>query len=201
MWTALKAQQWVDCIASAQELGKNTKKIPLQCEASLLEAYCMMMQKKYIEAVNILQAAYTKISAYTGPSETEKSERQGTYQNSRNDYEALANEAKQLAMTTQTSAIISSIDSLHTPQMKTQNKITDDLRYFDEFVRSSFFARDAGTVRDDIEYALAKSQKMAGMRATEKAVEKETEKAQEIDEEMKKIEQELNQIQNKPDSE
>jgi len=197
MWTALKAQQWVDCISASQELAKSSKNVPLQCEAALLHAYCLMMQKKYVDAIAILQPAFDKIKAFTAPTEGEKAARLQAYQTHRTDYDGIAHEAKQLALTTQTSHIIARIDSLRTPQVSMNQKIVDDLKYFDEFARRSFFAREAGTVRDDIEYALAKSQKMAGVKAAEKAVQKEAEKAQELDEEMKRIQRELEQMQQK----
>jgi hypothetical protein len=196
-WCGLKAQQWVDCIASAQQLSRTTKKVPLQCEAGLLEAYANMVQKKYADAVTILVSAQEKLAAYPGPSETEKSAHGDAYQKNRQEYGGVAEKARDLAITVQTSNVLSQIDSLHTPQVNYKNKIDDHLRYIDEFTRSTFFSQDVQKVKEDIEYALAKAQKMAGARDVEKVHEKTIEKGQEIDEEMQKLQQELQQLENK----
>jgi len=193
-WTALKAQQWVDCYTAAQELGKLSSKVPLQCEAALLEAYCDMMQKKYLDAVNTLQPAFEKVSAFVAPAEAQRAAREQKYAANRAGYDEIAGNAKQFALTTQTSMIVQQIDSLHTPQMNTEKKIHEDLVFFDDYVRRVFFAREVGIVRDDIEYALAKAQKMAGTRAVQKAVAKEVEKAGAIEDEMQKLQQELEQL-------
>ncbi|MBD3391458.1 MAG: tetratricopeptide repeat protein [Chitinivibrionales bacterium] len=200
-WTALKAQQWVDCMSAAKDLEQTTDKVPLQCEAQLLQAYCLMMQKQYDQAVAVLNPAFERISRYVAPTEAEKATRAEKYRAHRDDYHGVAANAKQLALTTQTSLVVKQIDSLHTPQQNLRGQIHKDLLYFDEHSRRVFFSKDALTVRDDIEYALAKAQKMAGTKEAAKAVEKEVEKVEELDEEMEKLQKELEELDETPEPE
>ena len=102
--------------------------------------------------------------------------------------------ANELALTTQASYVIQQIDSLHTPQSLTESKIGSYQRFSDENKREGLFARNVDQVKSDIEYALAKVSKLSGQKASDKTIEKAVQKQGQIDEEMKKLEDELKQL-------
>ncbi len=195
-WTALKAQQWVDCINAAQELKNRSDNLVLQAEGSLLEAYCAMVQKNYAEAVAILEPAAQKIESASAPSESELAEAKDEYSRNRQNYREIAQRSRDLALTKQTSAVLSSVDSLHGEQRQTKEQIEEFIHLNDQFARREFFARNIPQVREDIEYALAKAQKLAGSRDLEKYQEKAVEKTEELDEEMEKLKEQLEQLEN-----
>lgn len=198
-WTALKASQWADCIAACDQLMTISKKPALQCEGMLLKGYCFMMDKKYVEAVNILTPAAAKINKAMSPSESEKNAAKMEYDNNRGNYYEIASKTNELALTSQSSFVLQQIDSLHTPQMEYQKKLRKFYIFEDEFSRRGFFARNIETVRDDIEYALAKAEKMAGTKAIDKTLEKAQEETKDIDQDLEKLQKELEQLEGQPE--
>ncbi|MBN1983442.1 MAG: hypothetical protein JW795_18035 [Chitinivibrionales bacterium] len=196
-WTALRANQWNDCIAAAKELQSISTKTVNQCEAALLEGYCYMVDKKYTEAVNVLGPANDKIVAYKAPSDEEKAEAKTGYDDNRGNYYDLASKVNELALTSQSSFVIQQIDSLKGPQVDYQGKLKDYYKFNDDFARRSFFSKNASQVKEDLDYALANAQKMLGQKSTEKIIDKTKKKSQEIDSEMQKIQDELKKLQKK----
>lgn len=193
-WTALNAQQWADCINAAKDLQNVSDKVVLQSEAALLEAYGYMMQKNYSEAVKTLESAYNNISKLTPPSEDELQREKQEYGVVRDNYHNVAAKAKELALTQQSSIVVNKIDSIAVHQKDLEEDIHEFLRFNDEFARRSFFARNIQTVSDDIEYALAKAQKLAGTRDVQKVKEKVSEEQEELDEEMQKLQEQLQEL-------
>jgi tetratricopeptide (TPR) repeat protein len=193
-WTALRASQWVDCIAASDQIIAATKKSALQCEAMLLKGYCAMIDKKYQDAVAILTPAAEKLTKEAGPSENDKNAKTLEFDNNRGVYYEISAKMNNLALTSQSSFTLTQIDSLHMPQMEYEKKLRDYYIYGDEFMRGSFFARNADNVRNDVEYALAKAEKMAGMKGAIKATEQAKEKVEKIDEEMQKLQDELKKL-------
>ena len=193
-WTALRASQWVDCISACDQLLAISKKVALQCEVMLLKAYCMMVDKKYPEAVAILSPAAEKINKAIAPPESEKNAKAIEYDNNRGVYYEIASNMNNLALTSQSSFTVQQIDSLHAPQMNFEKKLRDFYVFSDEFGRSSFFARNIEKVRDDIEYALAKAEKMAGMRQFKKVTDEAIGDVKKIEEEERKLLEELKKL-------
>jgi tetratricopeptide (TPR) repeat protein len=193
-WTALKAQQWVDCVDASRELQNRTDNIVLQSEGALLEGYCAMVRKNYDEAVSILDPAAQKVNSASGPSESELATAKDKYQMNRQDYQNIARRSKELALTRQTSAVVSSIDSLRGLQTNVKDMIDEYQVFSDDFSRRSFFARNIPQVREDIEYALATAQKLAGTSDVQKVQKKTVEETEEIDEEMQRLKEQLEQL-------
>lgn len=193
-WTALRASQWADCISACDQLMAASKKPALQCEVMLLKAYCMMVDKKYPEAVAILTPASEKINKAISPPESDKNAKAIEYDNNRGVYYEISSNMNNLALTSQSSFTIQQIDSLHAPQMNFEKKLSDYYVYCDEFGRASFFARNIEKVRDDIEYALAKAEKMAGMKRVIKETIKAKEEVDKIEEEEQKLLEELKKL-------
>lgn len=200
-WTALRASQWADCVSACDKLLTVSKNMALRCEAMLLKAYCLGVDKKYVEAVAILTPAYEQINKAMGPSESEKNANALEYDNSRGVYYEIASNMNNLALTSQSSFTIQVIDSLHAPQMQFEKKLRDHYIYNDEFGRSSFFARNIEKVRDDVEYALAKFEKMAGARQIDKVIDKDRKKYEELDKEEKRLMEELEKLEKEGEQE
>lgn len=193
-WTALRASQWADCISACDQLLTVSKKSALRCEAMLLKAYCAGVDKKYAEAVAILRPASEEINKALGPSESKKNAKALEYDNNRGVYYEIASNMNNLALTSQSSFTIQQIDSLHVPQMDYEKKLNDHYVFVDEFGRSSFFARNIEKVRDDIEYALAKFEKMIGTRKVEKVIGKDIEEIERLKKEEEELMKELEKL-------
>ena len=115
-WTALRARQWNDCITMAQSLEKTSDKIPLQCDASLIEGYATMMLKNYKQAFDILQNADEKAKAMKPPSADTLESQRNSYRANRKDYAVVAQKTDDIAKELQSSYVIQQIDSLHKTQ-------------------------------------------------------------------------------------
>ncbi len=193
-WAALKAGIWEDCIKACDEIIRASRKTVLQSEAMLLKAYCYMITNRYQEAVDILSPAYELVSRAKTPSLAEKETATQEFYNNRDTYYSIATMMDELAFTGQSVYITKQIDSLHAPQMALEKKLRDYYTYSDEFGRLSFFSKNLESLRNDIEYALAKASKMAGMGRTIKIKENAGEKIDKIEDEIKKYQEELDKL-------
>ena len=163
----------------------------MKAEGALLEAYTYMMDKNWPAAVNALKPAATMLATMAPPSESEKNSASLNYDNDRGGYYDIAQKANDLALSSQSSFVVSQIDSLHTHQIENANKLADYYRFNDEFARRSFFARGIDKVKEDVEYALAKAEKTLGIKGAAKDLQKASEAAEEVDDELKKLQEEL----------
>jgi hypothetical protein len=100
----------------------------------------------------------------------------------------------ELSLAGQSSYIIKQVDSLHAPQVEYEKKIRSYYTFNDEFARLLFFNKNYETLRNDIEYALAKAEKMAGMGKMLEFQEKAGEEIEKIDDEIEKYEEALEKL-------
>lgn len=195
-WAALKAHQWSDCNTAGQELSSIAPNTILKAEGELLQAYSNMMQKNYPPAANLLQTASSELEKFQPPSKDDFSSKQQEYEGVRSQYTDLAKKAYELGTTRQSSLVLKEIDSLHTFQTDFMSKINAHYKYVDQFERLSFFSRNLESVKEDIDYALAKAQKLSGQVQSSKQSQKADKEQQKIDEELKKLQDQLKQQQN-----
>lgn len=193
-WAALRASAWGDCIKACDEILRTSKKAILQCEAMLLKAYASMINNKYQEAAQILKPAYELVTKTAPPSPREKESATERFYNTRDSYYQIATKMNELAYTGQSSYILKQIDSLHAPQMETEKKIMGHYKYMDEFERITFFSKNYKTLREDIEYALAKAEKMSGMGRMIEIQKEAGEEIEKIDDEIEKMEEKLKDL-------
>ncbi len=193
-WTALRASNWPDCVKACDEIIRVSAKIPLQCEAMLLKAYSAMINKNYQNAVDILTIAFEKISRAQPPSETEINSATEKFYEDRDAYYTLATAMNELAFAGHSSFVARQIDSLHAPQTGLYKKLSGYYTFCDEFARLSFFSKNFTVLRNDIEYALAKASKMAGMGRAIQIQEKAGEEIEKIDDQIEKYKNELNKL-------
>ena len=196
-WAALRSSNWGDCTKACDEILKTSQKNVLQCEAMLLKGYCAMINKNYQDAVQILTPAYELISKASPPPIKELESAKERFYDTRSYYYEVASMANELAYSGQPSYIVKQIDSLHAPQIEYENKIKDYYKYNDEFTRLSFFNKNFGTLRNDIEYALAKAEKMSGMRRMIKVTEEAGEEIKKIDDKIEMYKEELKKLEKK----
>ncbi len=193
-WAAFKAQQWADCNRACDEIIRVSKKEVLQGEALLLKGYSAMTNKRYQEAVDNLSLAADKINNFSGPSQSEMESQTQDYNDNRGSYYDVASVMNELGYTGQSSYILGKIDSLHVPQVQYEEKLRDFYKFSDEFSRRLYFARPVEKLRDDIEYALAKAEKMAGEGKEIKIKSSAGEEIEKIEDEMEKLQRELQEI-------
>jgi len=162
-WTALKARQWNDCINVGQQLVRTTNKPILRAEGMLIQAYGHLLQRDYPKALELLRTAYDISKTLSGPSEDSLSMRQLQDDNKRLEYTQMSDRVEDFAQLGQTAHIAGVLDSL---KIQSNNFIRDFQEFHKfkgEFQRDGFFSRGIEQVRDDLEYALATVQKVAGV--------------------------------------
>jgi tetratricopeptide (TPR) repeat protein len=193
-WSALKARQWNDCITSGKELQKISDKMTLQCDGALLEGYSYFMQKNYKQASSVLLAASEKIKEWKAPSIDTLEEKRTTYENNRTGYTEIASGMNAFAAESQMSKLTAKIDSLHGQQQYVKKSIDDFLSFENHFNRQSFFARNIETIRSDIDYALAISQKVSVQAPASNEQIKIDNKQKELDEKIEKLKNEMEKL-------
>ncbi len=193
-WTALRARQWSDCISMGEALQTQTTRDALQCDGGLIAGYAYMMQKNYSQAYDILKAANAKAAAMKPPSPDTMALERNKYRTNRKDYADLAKSIDKISEELQSSIVLKKIDSLHKDQEGEKKKLDDYYVFSDEFGRSKFFARNIDIIRNDIEYALAISQKIAHQTIKGVADEKIKDKQTEIDQEIDKLKKEMDKL-------
>ncbi len=184
-WTALKARQWADCDKAGAELVSIASNPVLKAEGLLLQAYAASMNRNYGPAVNFLKSASKELAGYNPPQQSEIEVLKADFFNLSEEYNVLAEKSYELASSRQSAIVAKSMDSLHTLQKGFQSKIDAYYKNVQNFARSSFFARNIETVKEDVEYALAKFERSASRSSIQ-------EKNAEIDEELNKLKEELN---------
>jgi tetratricopeptide (TPR) repeat protein len=195
-WTALKARQFMDCISSGQLLTRTTNKDVVKCEGMLVQAYGYLLQKEYVPALQMLRDASSKIKSMNPPREDTLSYLRTQNESNRIAYNFLADKVEGLSMVGQNASQLSSADSMHTEQQSFVKKFTEFLKFNEEFGRTTFFSRNIDKVREDIEYALATVEKIAGKTDIQKEQQKLNTQQQQIDSEIEKLKKEMDQLQN-----
>jgi tetratricopeptide (TPR) repeat protein len=194
-WTALKARQWTDCIATGSLLTKTSNKPILQCEGMLIRAYGHLMQKDYNQSLSVLNDAYAIVKPLTQATDDTLNYARMQYESDRMSFNFLAEKVENISKAGQTSAITVQTDSLHVEQEDYVKKFKDYNQFADEFKRTSFFTRTADQVREDVEYALARVQKLVGQAGTTKKVEEAAEEDKKLNEQIEKLKREMDDLQ------
>jgi hypothetical protein len=193
-WIALKAQQWMDCMHVGEALEVTSQRIALQSEGALLRAYAFMMQQEYAQSIPILENALVRLSGVVQVDADSLQRRRQRYEGQRLVYQQLSQSAAKLASSRQSLLAIQHIDSLRIHQNSLESELGGDLKFFDEHKRTLLFARSVERVKQDIEYALARSQKMHTIRNVQRENQKLLERQQKLDDEIKNLEDQLQRI-------
>ncbi len=199
-WTALKARQWADCMNAGQELIAIAPSIVLKSEGALLQAYANMMQKNYGAAVSLLEGASRDLEQFTGVDQAGYSSKQQGYESTRSSYTQVARSAYDLGTARQSPIVLKQIDSLHAHQKDYKAKLDEFLKFSDNYKRTSMFAKNVESVKEDVDYALAKAQKLAGLGKQIKDNEKVNEKANAIDQELEDLKKQLEEEKKKKEA-
>jgi len=194
-WTSLKARQWTDCISVGQTLYKTTNKDALKCEGLLIESYGHLLQKEYVEALNLLKEASDRIKNVKTPDQDSLNYVRMQNESDRMGHNNLSENVEYLSSSGETVTIMAQIDSLHTRHNEFIKKFDDYYKFAYDFNRTTFFSRNAQTISDDIEYAYATVQKIVGQRGLLKEQEKIGDKQKELDTELEKLKNEMQQMQ------
>jgi hypothetical protein len=190
-WTALKARQWPDCMSAGQELMNTAPSVVLKSEGALLQAYANMMQKNYAAAASLLEGASKDLEQFTGMDEAGFTSKQQEYESDRSTYTQIARSAYDLGTARQSGFVLKQMDSLHTHQKDFKGKLDEFLKFSDNYKRASMFAKNVESVKEDVEYALAKAQKLAGQTKANKETQKVSDEQKKIDDDIKKLQDQL----------
>jgi len=195
-WTALKSRQWTDCIATGSLLTKTTSKPILKCEGLLIRAYGHLLQKDYTTSLSVLTEAYEMVKPLSQQSDDTLNYAKMQYESDRMSFNYLAEKIENISQAGQTSAIASQTDSMHVEQEQYVKVFKQYYSFADEFKRTSFFTRSADQIREDVEYALARVQKLVGQSGVQKKAEEAAEEQQKLDGQIEKLKREMEELQN-----
>ena len=194
-WTALKARQWNDCISVGKTLQNTTQHPVLRAEGLLLQAYGQMLQKDYPKSLELLKSANAICEKLSPPEEDSLNVHALRYDNNRLAYAQLAERVEGYSQIGQTSHLTAVLDSLKNKSTEFVKGFHEHQRYRHEFQRSSFFSRTIDQVKEDVEYAMAKVQKIMGVGGAGKAVDKKAaEQSKELDAEIERLKKEMEKI-------
>jgi len=162
-WTGLRARQWNDCISVGKTLQNTTKHPVLRAEGLLLQAYGQMLQKEYPKSLELLKSASVICEKLEAPTEDSLNVRTLRYDNNRLAYSQLAERVEEYSQIGQTSHLTGVLDSLKNKSSDFVKGFHEHQRYRHEYTRSYFFSRTIDQVKEDVEYAMAKVQKIMGV--------------------------------------
>ncbi|HMA64921.1 MAG TPA: hypothetical protein VKO63_06985, partial [Chitinispirillaceae bacterium] len=190
-WTAIKARQWKDCVDAGEKLSQNSKRLIMQSEGMMIQAYGHIMQKKYQNAYDILTNASNRIMNYSGVSQDTMYSEKFMYDNNRLKYNRLGDEIKGDNVFYNSES--KPLDSLHRQQISIHGDIKRHYLYTDECARLDIFNRSIEKVKEDINFTLSKTQKLMLGAGSQKIIEKD--KA--INDELKALKEQMKKLDNK----
>jgi tetratricopeptide (TPR) repeat protein len=189
-WTAIKAQQYPDCVNMGQAL-LNLKNPVFYSEGSLIAAYGNMRQGKYQAAKDILVAANERLSMLRPPSEDTLSLQKQKYLDIRTSYDFLARKVAENAQKQQAGPILAENNSLHGQQRESKAKIDLSMDFFDIYKKELFLTRNIANIKEDVTYMLAVVSKRTAEKEGVKEQKDGSKKEEEIDKEIKKLKDQL----------
>ncbi len=194
-WAARKARQWNDCIEAGRKLTFRATRIITKCEGLLLQTYGLVMIKKYSDAQNLLEHGLKLVENYNGiPKDSIETEKLA-YQSQRLQYDFFGEQMIRVAKRGK-AARQNDIDSLHKEQINRKQYIDTYLNAFDEAGKTSFLERNLNNLKEDMQYMHAKIERIrTGLDVTRNR-EKVLEKQNELDNEIERLKNEINQINN-----
>ncbi|MBN1130307.1 MAG: hypothetical protein JXA71_15045 [Chitinispirillaceae bacterium] len=192
-WTAIKAQQFADCIKHGEAL-RSSKNPLFHFEGALISAYGYMNQQKNTEAKEILSAATAQIENLRPVSEDSVSMEQQRYLDTRSTYDFLAKRVAECAQKQQIGPVLQENASLRTEQRDIKKRIDQSIAYFDAYKKGLFLTRNYETIKSEIAYMLAVVTRRTAATGQMKQLEKAKEKEKDIDKEIEKLKQEMEKM-------
>jgi tetratricopeptide (TPR) repeat protein len=192
-WTAIKAQQFDDCIKTGDVL-RASKNLLFHFEGALITAYGFMNQQKYAEAKDILTLATAQIESLKPVSEDSISLERQRYLDTRASYDFLAKRVAECAQKQQIGPVLQENSNLHGEQRDMKKKIDASISYFDAYKKGLFLTRNYETIKSEIAYMLAVVSRRTAATGQSKEFEKAKEKEKEIDREMKELEKKMKEM-------
>jgi hypothetical protein len=189
-WTAIKAQQYADCISMGQAL-LNLKNPVFYSEGSLIEAYGFLRQGKYKEAKDILVTANDRMASLHPPSDDTLALQRQKYVDTRTSYDFLARKVAENAQKQQAGPNLVENNQLHGQQKELKGKIDLSLAFFDTYKKESFLTRNVSAIKEDLTYMLAIVAKKLGTSEAVQGAQDIQKKQDKIDEELKKLQDQL----------
>ncbi len=185
-WAAVKSRQWGDCINAGEALAGATSRPVLKAEGLLLQSYAYMIQKKYNDALAVLEKAEKTVSNYYGLSDDTLFSKKFMYENVRMTYKNLGEQIKSDQVMPDNTALL---ESMHQEQLSVKRQIDSYIAFNDECLRLSLFNLTLDKVKEDIDFTMSKLKKI--MFVNNKSIQSTLDKDRELDE---KIDQLKNQV-------
>lgn len=186
-WISLQSRKWDDCTLAGQNLVNISTSDVTKAEGELLQAYVSMIKKDYNSAADILNNASVRLNSLNAPSRGAFESELENYNTMRDEYERFGNSVEEFTSRKQESDATELIDSMHIDQNEFSRQITKKQIFFDTWNRQNYFARNFETIREDVEYALARVLKMINQDVHQKEIEKSEKKEEKLNREIEKL--------------
>ncbi|MDD5674677.1 MAG: tetratricopeptide repeat protein [Chitinivibrionales bacterium] len=196
-WSAVKSRQWVDCEQSGATLAKVSKITTNQCEGMLLQAYSLLINKKFADAEELLKSALAMIKNPGFPTADTLTARQNKYFENRVLYDDLAKSVAAIAQSAPSEPVLKIIDSMHTVQKSDKAAIDAYLTFVDNTNRQLFFGHSIAKIKEDIEYSLASVEKYLNQGKAAKPAIQSREKLDKIDDQIEKLKEQMKKLDEK----
>lgn len=194
-WTAMKARQFKDCIDAATKLEQTTQRFVMKAEAVLLQAYGNILEKQYANALTKIESIVDKVQSYEMVNEDSLAAAKLQYDSERVSYSYLGD---LVVNTARRGKVVEQqlVDSLHNDQIKRKEKISKFLKHSDDTRRTMFFERSFDMVKDELNYVYATVQKILNSATYKKENQKIINKDKEIYDEIQKLRDEMQGLDN-----
>lgn len=189
-WTAIKAQQYPDCVTMGQTL-LGLKNPVFYSEGSLIAAYGNMRQGKNQEAKDILETANDRLTTLRPPSDDTLALQRQKYIDIRTSYDFLARKVAENAQKQQSGPMLAENNTLHGQQKDLKMKIDGSMDFFDTYKKELFLTRNISAIKEDVTYMLAVVTKRTGASKAAKGMNEDKKKEEKIDEEILKLQKQL----------
>ncbi|MDG5815928.1 hypothetical protein QA601_12625 [Chitinispirillales bacterium ANBcel5] len=192
-WTALKAQQWRDCIRTGQSLASQTEDPVIKSEAGLIKGYGYLMKQQYSNAVEVFERAYDKLAAYTLASADSVEKITQQYKQNRSDHLKLADQFVSIAQRG------ANVDRDYTEQLRTtHDELREEFTQFYRFTfhdnRANFFFRSYGSIFDELRFALAQAKRLSGSGAETRDMRRRRNEQDQIEEELEMLRRKMEEL-------
>jgi hypothetical protein len=151
-----------------------------------------LSNEKCGDALLLLQVANEKIKEAVSPGQDTLQYAKMQYESTRMAHNFFADKIENVSLATQSH---SQGDSLRSEQNKYVKQFDDYYSFTQEHGRTSFFSRSINAVKEDIDYALATVQKIAGQVDIGKEQIKLDEQQKQLDIEIERLKKEMEQLQ------
>jgi tetratricopeptide (TPR) repeat protein len=191
-WSAVRARNIDNCISVGEKISAVSPVPAVRLEGMLIAAYGHFVSQDYKKTISILEIASNILDTLSPLSQDSLAKTRERYGLERASYDIFSKEADNIAVNAKANPVEEkNIDAMHKKQVTFKNNLAEKQRSIDEFSRTIFFSRGLENVRQDINYMMAVVKNISARSGQIDAKAKGLKENEKIDEQIRKLEQQL----------